>query len=119
MKKETGYPNNQMHSRSANPEMEARGMGVKVLGRKGTYRYLTFGLLTLLISTSLAVKAFGGPFEDATAAIERGDYEEAYRLTKPLAEQGNAEAQFNLGILYANGQGVPQEVPKSGRAGRG
>ena len=25
------------------------------------------------------------------------------------AEQGDAEAQFNLGILYDNGQGVPQD----------
>lgn len=25
-----------------------------------------------------------------------------------LAEQGNAEAQFNLGVMYANGEGVRQ-----------
>ena len=25
------------------------------------------------------------------------------------AEQGDAEAQFNLGVMYANGRGVPQD----------
>ena len=35
-------------------------MGVKVQERKGTYRYLTFGLLTLLFTISMALSAFGG-----------------------------------------------------------
>ena len=26
-----------------------------------------------------------------------------------LAEQGDARAQHNLGLMYANGQGVPQD----------
>ncbi|MDB9863346.1 hypothetical protein OAC78_08245 [Litorivicinus sp.] len=26
----------------------------------------------------------------------------------PLAEQGNATAQFNLGVMYATGRGDPQ-----------
>ena len=28
---------------------------------------------------------------------------------RALAEQGNAVAQYNLGVLYATGQGVPQD----------
>ena len=84
-------------------------MGVKVRERKGMYRYLTFGLLTLLFSTSLVFPAFGGQFEDATAAYERGDYATAFRLMKPLAEKGNAGAQWFLGSMYAKGQGVPQD----------
>jgi len=30
------------------------------------------------------------------------------------AEQGNAEAQYNLGIAYYNGVGVKQDSEKSG-----
>jgi uncharacterized protein len=26
-----------------------------------------------------------------------------------VAEQGNAEAQFNLGLIYNNGEGVPRD----------
>ena len=84
-------------------------MGVKARDRKWTYRYFAFVLLTLLISSSLAVAAFGGQFEDAMAAIERGDYTTAFRLMKPLAEQGEAEAQFHLGVMYTIGKGVPRD----------
>ena len=42
-------------------------------------------------------------------AVERGDYATAMRELRPLAEQGLAAAQFNLGLLYANGQGVPKD----------
>src|SRR4030065_494629 len=90
-------------------------MGVKVRERKGTYRYFTFVLLTLLISSSLAVAAFGGQFEDAMAAIEHGDYTTAFRLMKPLAEQGEAEAQFHLGVMYTIGKGVPRDYTGGGK----
>jgi TPR repeat protein len=88
-------------------------MGAKVRGLKGTYRYLTFGLLTLLISTSLAFPAFGGQFEDAVFAYERGDYAKAYRLFKPLAELGVPRAQFNLGVMYETGRSVPQDYSEA------
>jgi len=88
-------------------------MGVKVRECKGMYRYLTFVLLTLLISTSLAVTAFGGQFEDGIAAYERGDYATAFILMKPLAEKGDAKAQHNLGVMYDYGRGVPQDYTKA------
>lgn len=43
-----------------------------------------------------------GPFEDGLAAADNGDYETALSLWQPLAEQGDAAAQFNIGVLYAN-----------------
>ena len=36
------------------------------------------------------------------------NYAEAARLYRLAAEQGNALAQFNLGVMYGNGQGLPQ-----------
>jgi len=48
-------------------------------------------------------------FDEAVAAYQRGDYATAIRKFRPLAEQGNAEAQFNLGIMYDNGQGFPRD----------
>ena len=38
-----------------------------------------------------------------------GDYETALREFRPLAEQGHAEAQLNLGIMYSLGLGVPKD----------
>jgi Sel1 repeat len=60
-----------------------------------------------------AVPVTAGPFEDAVAAHGRGDYATALRLWRPLADQGNAHAQFNLGAMYANGQGVPQDYVRA------
>lgn len=46
---------------------------------------------------------------EAHDAYQRGDFETALRLYRPLAEQGNTDAQFLLGEMYAKGQGVPKD----------
>ena len=48
-------------------------------------------------------------FQQGFEATERGDYQTAFKLWLPLAEQGDAATQFNLGLMYANGQGVKQD----------
>ena len=60
----------------------------------------------------LLVLAFGNAWagwDEGKAAYDRGDYATAMRQWRPLAEQGNADAQFYLGFMYALGQGVPQD----------
>lgn len=42
-------------------------------------------------------------------AFERGDYATAYSIWKPLAEEGLAGAQHNLGVLYRYGLGVEKD----------
>jgi TPR repeat protein len=56
---------------------------------------------------SFANPAVAGPLEDANAALKRRDYATAVLLNRPLAEQGDANAQYNLGTFYDNGLGVP------------
>jgi uncharacterized protein len=46
--------------------------------------------------------------EDAVAAYRRADYATALRLYRPLADQGFAVAQFNVGLMYDLGRAVPQ-----------
>ena len=48
-------------------------------------------------------------FQQGLEATKRGDYQTAFKLWLPLAEQGDASAQFNLGMMYDNGQGVKQD----------
>ncbi|HHV6870517.1 tetratricopeptide repeat protein [Haemophilus influenzae] len=48
-------------------------------------------------------------FQQGFEAITREDYQTAFKLWLPLAEQGNASAQFNLGNMYRRGQGVKQD----------
>ena len=47
-------------------------------------------------------------FDDGVAAYERGDYATALKEFRPLAEQGHVVAQFNLGVMYEFGEGVPK-----------
>ncbi len=67
----------------------------------------------VLLLAALAGTAVAGPFEDAVSAHERGDYATALREFRVLAEQGHVNAQFNLGIMYAYSQGVPQDYAEA------
>lgn len=66
-------------------------------------------LLAFMMAMTLAGMAFAGPLEDGVAAYDRGDYATALRLLHPLANGGNRDAQYRLGIMYGTGQGVPQD----------
>ena len=66
--------------------------------------------IALLLVLGLSAPVLAGPYEDGTAAYDKDDYATAIRLWRPLADQGNAKAQNNLGIMYVRGdQGVPQD----------
>ena len=67
------------------------------------------GLAVIALSLCLNANALAGQLEDGFAAVQRGDYMAAYRLWLPLANQGDASAQFNLGLMYNKGQGVPKD----------
>ena len=67
--------------------------------------------LTALMLFAASVVA--GDFEDGFAAHKGGSYQKAFRLWKPLAEQGDATAQNNLGLMYDYGKGVPEDDAKA------
>ena len=48
-------------------------------------------------------------FDKGFAAAQSGDFATALKEWRSLAEQGNAGAQSNLGVMYANGDGVLQD----------
>ena len=69
-------------------------------------RWLTAAGMCCLLGVGTATAA---PFNDAAAAYNKGDYVQAIKILRPLAAQGNQIAQFGLGWMYANGQGVIQD----------
>ena len=69
-------------------------------------------LFSLLLCFVFPISSNADQLEDAKAAIENKDFEKAYELLRPLAEESNAEAQTILGALYVNGQGVEKDVTK-------
>ena len=67
--------------------------------------FLPVLLLTLLVGNP----AFSADWKKGVAAYQSGNFATALRKWTPLAEQGDAAAQFNLGILYRLGKGLPQD----------
>jgi uncharacterized protein len=69
---------------------------------------LRFPVALVLSIVCLAAPVWAD-FKAGVDAYHRGDYATALREWQPLAEQGQALAQYNLGLLYANGQGVSKD----------
>ena len=48
-------------------------------------------------------------YEAGAEAYGRGDYATKLQKLRPLAEQGDANAQYDLGVMYRTGEGVLQD----------
>jgi TPR repeat protein len=65
-------------------------------------------LLICVLLYLFPVAAFAGVFEQANAAYDTQDFTKAAALYQQAAGQNYALAQYRLGMLYINGQGVEQ-----------
>jgi len=66
-------------------------------------RHFSIFVSSILLSAGLSAAA---DLTSAKHAYEQKDYAIAFKELTPLAEQGNADAQFLLGKMYWMGQGV-------------
>lgn len=70
--------------------------------------------ITILISIlAFGRHLHGDALELGLESLQAGDYAEAFCLWRPLAMQGNSEAAFHLGWLYANGNGLRVDIRKA------
>jgi uncharacterized protein YgiM (DUF1202 family) len=53
------------------------------------------------------------PMQRAITAYEAGDFLTAGQLWEPLANEGNAQAQYSMAVLYHKGQGRPADFGKA------
>ena len=73
-------------------------------------RLRKFVLFVVVVTLGLsASQSAEGGFKEGLDSYDRNDYATALKEWKPLAEQGDAGAQYYLGVMYAYGQGVPQD----------
>jgi len=70
-------------------------------------------IFTIIFFTIIFNTALTGDFEDGMAAYDRKDYATALEKFLSAAEQGNAAAQSNLGVLYLEGQGVARDYTRA------
>ena len=68
---------------------------------------------SLLISTLMFISPVNADFDDGWVAFTNEDFKTASKEWRPLAENGDAKSQTNLGILYFNGKGVLKDYKKA------
>ncbi|MFZ5790585.1 MAG: peptidoglycan-binding protein [Pseudomonadota bacterium] len=74
---------------------------------------------TLLLATAVGLAGLGASlparadYYDGLTAYQGHDFATAFRELRPLAEQGDARAQMLLGLMYRDGQGVPQDFVRA------
>ena len=74
-----------------------------------------FGVLTAVSLGIVAPYASGQDGGEAYTAYLNGDYATALKEWRPLAEQGNLFAQYDLGQMYRYGDGVPQNYKEAAK----
>lgn len=79
---------------------------------KHAIKSFVLGISLLLTNGSIA---YAQDFEKGFEAAQKGDYVTALNEWRPLAAQGDADAQFNLGWLYHNGRGVTQDYTEAAK----
>ena len=73
--------------------------------------------LLILILLLLTAKVYATDVEDwvnkGNNAVNSGDYKQGLEWFTKAADQGDARAQFKLGLAYEGGKAVPQDYKKS------
>lgn len=84
----------------------------------GVTRLIKVGVVALVLTVASVAPSAAGPSQaekDASDAFGRGDYPTALSLLRPLAAQGNADAQVLLGLIYDSGLGIPQDYSEAAK----
>jgi hypothetical protein len=72
-------------------------------------KYLIGAIVVALVAAPLSAQSVKAGID----AWQKGDYANAVAIWRPLAQSGNADAQFNLGQAYRLGRGMPTNVGES------
>lgn len=72
-------------------------------------------LLTLAAALAFGGAAPAGPLDERSAAHDFRLERALIELLRAMAERGDATAQFNLGTMYQEGDGVAQDEAEAAR----
>jgi hypothetical protein len=84
-----------------------------LLQKGKTMRTLTVTAFFITLTTIGLAAPATAPEHPGMTAFKTGDYAAAYRIWTPMAENGDANAQANLGILYLRGLGVSKDIQQA------
>ena len=72
-------------------------------------------LLMVSLLTCAGGVAIAQDYDAGLKAAQAGDFQTALKEWKPLADQGHAYAQYILGLMYADGEGVVEDDAEAAR----
>lgn len=82
-------------------------------GVRGALPFVRTLILLTLISMLLAPETALADLESAVKAFNAGQRESAIAELRRLAEAGNTQAKYTLGIIYTRGQGIAPDYPQA------
>ncbi|MGB1799531.1 MAG: tetratricopeptide repeat protein [Gammaproteobacteria bacterium] len=67
-------------------------------------------ILAAIAALTLSVNSFADTLQEGYEAVRNGNPEQGHAILQPLAEQGNADAQYAVAVLYREGWGVEKSL---------
>lgn len=74
---------------------------------------MSWRILLVCFAALFATVAWANDNQKIVLDVQQGKYEEAMKLAMKLAAQGDAQAEFVIGELYYQGQGVSKDYTKA------
>ena len=75
----------------------------------GMFRFSGLTAAILLLGLTANIPAANASWEEATKAFAKKEYAAALKLFRPLAEKGNALAQYQIALMHRMGLGVTKD----------
>lgn len=66
-------------------------------------------VVAMVVAGWMGSAAATNEMEESFDAADAGRYQQAMSIWQKLAAQGDAQAQFNLGLMYHGGLGMPRD----------
>jgi TPR repeat protein len=83
---------------------------IKVPLMKRSIKFLALTVSLVFANDNIV---YAQDLEKALEAVQNGDYDTALKEWRLAAEQGNARAQYNLGVMHQKGEGVTQDYQEA------
>lgn len=80
---------------------------------KDSYSWMNMSYVLLCLFFLFSTSIYAATYEEGKQAYLSQDYELALKILKPLAEEGNSQAQITLGLMYDYGHGVKKDAAES------
>ena len=82
--------------------------------KRRRYSPALIAMVVMIIIVNLEVMAGAkADFKTGWNAYQNGDFTRALKIWTPLAEKGDTRAQFNIGVMFAEGKGRAQSYKRA------